>query len=126
MKRSILVCISLIFIAHSSLALSLKLYENGKYKTVKITDHQGAKLSESCVKKGKATCTAWTVFSGKPATRSKAVKELLGNPAALYCGDLKSKNRILKDEAGNQYDYCVFDDGSMVDSWTIYNKHFGT
>lgn len=109
-----------------SYALNLKLYEKEKYKDVAITEFQGAKISSSCIKKDKADCKAWTAFTGKPAKRSKAVKELLGNPAALYCADLKSMNRILKDDTGNQYDYCVFDDGSMVDSWSIYNKHFGS
>lgn len=104
--------------------MTYKVFEDDKYREVKISVHEGTRVSSDCLKNGKINCAAWSSYQGKPATRSKANKELMGNPAALYCWDLKAKNLILKASDGSQSDYCVFADGSMIDSWQIYRKHF--
>ncbi|MDG0817302.1 DUF333 domain-containing protein [Bdellovibrio svalbardensis] len=95
-----------------------------KYDTVRVTEYQGVKISESCVKAGKANCQAWTAVQNKiPQTPPPTA--VLGNPAAHYCLDQKANNRILIDEKKREFDFCVFADGSVIDSWSLFNKHFG-
>ncbi|QDK38016.1 DUF333 domain-containing protein [Bdellovibrio sp. NC01] len=123
--RTLLIAFTLLLSSQSFAQTSLNYYENEKYREVKISEYQGAKIGADCIKSGKPSCQAWTAYTGKPATEStKPNTTLAGNPAAQYCWDLKAKNRILKEKDGKQYDYCVFEDGSMIDSWTLYYKHF--
>jgi len=103
---------------------SLRIYENDVYKNVKISEFQGAHLNSECIKGGKPQCKAWSCFLEKPKPRSKSNFPLAGDPAAQYCWDVEAKNRILKSVDNKQYDYCVFSDNSMIDSWDLYYKHF--
>jgi len=103
---------------------TLKYFNNEKYEQIKMTEIQKAQFSASCLKNGKPSCEAWKVFSGKPKVETKSKVPLAGDPAAKYCWDVGSKNRILKSSDNKQYDYCVFADGSMVDAWDLYYKHF--
>ncbi|MFM6929617.1 MAG: DUF333 domain-containing protein [Bdellovibrio sp.] len=104
--------------------LSLRYYTNGKYEQIKMTEVQKSRFSINCIKNGKPSCDAWTVFSGKSKPESQNKTPLAGDPAAKYCWDVGSKNRILKSADNKQYDYCVFNDGSMVDAWDLYYRHF--
>ncbi|HEX7674569.1 MAG TPA: DUF333 domain-containing protein [Bdellovibrio sp.] len=103
---------------------SLKLFENEKYKDIKITEFQKVHLGSDCIKSGKPNCQAWATYSGKPKENTKANTPLAGDPAAHYCWDVGAKNRILKSSDNKEYDYCIFDDGSMIDAWDLYYKHF--
>lgn len=103
---------------------SLRYYNNGKYEQIKMTEIQKAHISSSCIKNGKPSCEAWKVLSGKPKPESESKIPLAGDPAAKYCWDVGAKNRILKSSDNKQYDYCVFADGSMIDAWDLYYKHF--
>lgn len=120
----------LIFLVISLLSLqafaqtSLKFFENEKYKDIKITEYQKIHLNSECFKGGKPQCQAWLTFTGKAKDLTKAKTPLAGNPAAHYCWDVGAKNRILKAADGKQYDYCVFEDNSMIDAWDLYYKHF--
>lgn len=95
-----------------------------KYELVKVMDHQGVILSENCQKKGKMDCVAWKAVQNKVALQETPGVGVIGNPAARYCLSQKSVNRILLDEKGKEYDFCVFPDGSLVDAWSLFNKHF--
>lgn len=115
----------LFLLSSSSFAQSsLRIFENGSYKEIKIVEYQEAHFSSNCLKTGKPHCKAWTAYSGKPAPATKSNTPLAGDPAAQYCWALGAKNRILKSSENKQYDYCVFKDSSMVDAWNIYYKHF--
>ncbi|MBO9666713.1 MAG: DUF333 domain-containing protein [Bdellovibrio sp.] len=103
---------------------SLRYYNNDKYELVKITEVQKTRVTSNCIKNGKPSCKAWSIFLGKPFKVSAQKVPLLGNPAAHYCWDVGAKNRILKADNNEQTDYCVFDDNSMIDSWDLYYKHF--
>ena len=89
-----------------------------------MTEIQKAQFSTSCLKSGKPSCEAWKVFSGKAKTETESKIPLAGDPAAKYCWDVGAKNRILKSADNKQYDYCVFNDGSMIDAWDLYYRHF--
>lgn len=103
---------------------TMKYFNNDKYEQRKIKTYQKANLNEACFKAGKPSCKAWTVYMAKAKTPTKNPTPLAGNPAALYCWDVGAKNRILKAQNGDQSDFCVFDDNSMIDSWDLYYKHF--
>ncbi|MGE5085029.1 MAG: DUF333 domain-containing protein, partial [Bacillota bacterium] len=97
---------------------------NEKYEQIKMVEIQKAQFSANCLKGGKLSCDAWKIFTGKPKQQSESKVPLAGDPAAKYCWDVGAKNRILKSTDNKQYDYCVFSDGSMVDAWDLYYKHF--
>jgi putative hemolysin len=44
----------------------------------------------------------------------------LPNPASVYCGEQGGTLDIRADEEGNQYGFCVFEDGSECDEWAFY------
>ncbi|WP_413581998.1 DUF333 domain-containing protein [Bdellovibrio sp. HCB288] len=124
MKISAFVLGTLMFAAGAHADQTLKYYNNDKYEQIKFKTYEKANINEACFKGGKPSCKAWTVFTGKAKTPTKNPTPLAGNPAALYCWDVGAKNRILKAQNNDQYDACVFDDGSMIDSWDLYYKHF--
>ncbi|AFX99790.1 hypothetical protein Bdt_0078 [Bdellovibrio bacteriovorus str. Tiberius] len=104
----------------------LKLFneDKKKYEVVTVIEYQGLTLSSTCQKNGKMNCDAWKAVQKKVARQETANVGVVGNPAARYCLAQNSLNRILKDQQGREYDYCVFPDGSAIDSWSLFNKHF--
>ena len=125
-RQKVVMLLVLLFVSINAKGsdLTLRLYNNEKYEQIKILDFQKAHISSSCIKNGKPSCEAWNIFSGKPKPQSESKIPLAGDPAARYCWDIGAKNRILKSTDNKQYDYCVFSDGSMVDAWDLYYKHF--
>ena len=101
----------------------LKLWKDDKYIPVVIKEHQGLHLSDVCLKKSPANCDAFNatkVVTTASATRTGTV----GHPASRYCHDKNGVVRILISNDNKQYDFCLFKDGSMIDSWELYYKHF--
>ncbi|MCO4756053.1 MAG: DUF333 domain-containing protein [Bacteriovoracaceae bacterium] len=47
----------------------------------------------------------------------------LGDPASRYCKLTGGMSIILRDAKNRQYDFCKFKDGSMIDSWGLYEDH---
>lgn len=80
------------------------------------------RINDLCVKK--QNCKAMLVAKGKPFKVQETKAPFVGNPGANYCWDVGAKNRVLKDEKNNQYDFCVFEDGSMIDAWDLYRAHY--
>jgi putative hemolysin len=94
-------------------------------KTLKIEtrSHDGIELTNSCFAKKTKTpqCEAFKALNRKVEVKRPNVP-LAGHPAAFYCGSAGGLNRILKDSKNNEYDFCEFKDGSMINSWHLYNK----
>ncbi|MGB9719580.1 MAG: DUF333 domain-containing protein [Candidatus Anstonellales archaeon] len=42
------------------------------------------------------------------------------NPASVYCEEQGGTLEIRKDESGNEYGVCVFEDGSECEEWALY------
>ncbi|MEK2643743.1 DUF333 domain-containing protein [Bdellovibrio sp. BCCA] len=107
----------------SAASLKLEMYssEKKKYETVSVIDLQEFKISKNCIKSGKPSCQAWDATSKK--SKTDLTGPALGNPAARYCLEMGANNRILMDEKKREFDYCIFADGSMIDAWSLYNKH---
>ncbi len=101
----------------------LKVWKDDKYVQVVIKEHAGLHLSDTCLKKSPVVCEAFSAT--KVATKPSLAKTgTAGHPASRYCHDKNGSVRILISEDNKQYDYCLFKDGSMVDSWDLYYKHF--
>ncbi len=49
----------------------------------------------------------------------------LPNPASVYCEDQGYRVEIRPDEAGNEYGFCVFPDGSECDEWAYLRGECG-
>ncbi len=106
--------------AHSQSPMTIVLKE--KPEPLKTKKYEELILSESCFKSGKPQCQAYQV-SLKKVPSSLPKTSMAPHPAAHYCQDVGGNNRIAKDATGAQYDYCLFKDGSLIDSWSLYNKH---
>lgn len=65
------------------------------------------------------------------ATTSEELKELEGlyagvpNPASVYCQGLGYKSELRTDSSGNQYEVCIFPDGSECKSWDFLKGKCG-
>lgn len=106
----------------SSFELQLFSKEKNKYETVALVDYQGVKISKSCLKSSQMQCQAWGAVL-KKVEKQAPPSRVAGNPAARYCLANNANNRILVDSQKHEFDYCVFSDGSMIDAWTLFNKH---
>lgn len=42
------------------------------------------------------------------------------NPASVFCQKQNGKIEIKKDEQGNQYSLCIFEDGSVCEEWALF------
>lgn len=96
-----------------------------KYTTVTVINYQGLPVSESCLKKGKISCYAWSAAQGNKVLPQAPGVGVAGNPAARYCQAHNALSRILLDANKREYDFCVFEDGSVIDAWSLYYKHYG-
>ncbi|WP_295900349.1 DUF333 domain-containing protein [uncultured Bdellovibrio sp.] len=110
-------------VAHASPEdLNLKYFVNNAYTQVQTKKIDKFRVNDLCVKK--QNCKAMLTAKGKPFKVQQTKAPFTGNPGANYCWDVGAKNRVLKDDKNNQYDFCVFDDGSMVDAWDLYQAHY--
>lgn len=95
----------------------------GKIVTVTTQIVGGVQISDSCVKKKEKqpSCQAYRALLKRVSSKKPDVP-LAGHPAAFYCGSAGGLNRIVKDSKNNEFDFCEFKDGSMINSWHLYNK----
>lgn len=121
----ILLSLSILLVSGIAIAddVQLKLYSPTKktYEKITITNINGLKISKGCLN-SKQKCGA-QVAVDNPKKLSESNIGLTGNPAARYCQSYSAVSRILKNEKNQEYDFCVFPDGSMIDAWSLYGKH---
>lgn len=114
------------FSSHAFAAEGLRIYDGKDYKNLAIKDYQGMSFTEECLQKIPPTCDAYKATLTQVIEIKKSPIPLLGHPAARYCLDAGGENRIVKGGKNEQYDYCLFKDGSMIDSWHLYYKFHKT
>lgn len=115
-----------ILFASTSYALNpnkMKLSKDNGYIDVTIRTYQNFHLSDNCFKSSGPKCDSFEATK-KKIERTISKNQSVGHPAARYCHDKNGVVRILIDENKKQYDYCLFNDGSMIDSWDLYYEHF--
>lgn len=112
--------------ANSTVAQQYRMFSEKKksYDLVAIVGHNGVSISQSCLKKTKKSCDALKALQSKVDLAQTPGVGVIGNPAARYCLANNALNRILLDSKGAEYDFCLFNDGSLVDAWDLYNKHY--
>lgn len=81
-------------------------------------------LSEHCFKNPKSlkpNCKAW-LGAQKDVKREelKLKSPHHNNMGALFCEAIGGQSVIAKTSENNESDFCLFDDGSMVSSWSAY------
>ena len=92
------------------------------YKIFKTKTFEKLELSENCFKKTKPDCIAFSVSQSKPGP-VKITTEGATNLAAINCANLGGKNLIGMNSKRDQFNFCRFEDGSMITSWSMYFKY---
>jgi putative hemolysin len=96
---------------------------NDKYEIFKTKKFEKLELTESCFKNKKVTCQAYEFAQIKP--KSLEIKSPgMNNMSAIHCEAVGGQNLLALDYKNNQYNFCRFGDGSMVNSWSMNYKHF--
>lgn len=49
----------------------------------------------------------------------------VSNPASVYCNELGYETQMISDSKGNQYESCIFPDGSECRSWDFLKGKCG-
>lgn len=93
--------------------------EKNKTETISIVLINDMKVNNECLKNKKMCLDILSV-----PVKSKLIEEKLsGNPASIFCFNKKGESIILRDNKFNEYDYCKFPGGMMVDSWDFFGKY---
>lgn len=97
------------------------LYSNGAYKVISTFEVEGLKLDSSCQPKAakKPTCEAFQIGLNGKAKKNQGFN---GSPASQFCSDLGGVNLIALNELKQEFNFCEFKDGSLVNSWSLYDK----
>lgn len=75
--------------------------------------------SHHCFKTAKPDCEAIRLSSLKNIT-IKIDNPEMRNYASAYCSEIYGKNMIAFDHDKKEYNFCRFEDGSLVASWSLY------
>lgn len=94
------------------------------YRVFKTKQYEKLELSDNCFKASpKPNCQAYEFAQIKPKDLSIKVPGL-NNISAIHCESIGGRNLLALDNKNNQYNFCRFSDGSMVNSWSMNYKHF--
>jgi hypothetical protein len=97
------------------------LFNGTKYQTYAFYEYEDLLLSPDCKKSGKPTCLAYkAAFLPKPTLK----RESNMMPASVLCSELKGKNLIGFNFKKQEFNFCEFEDKSMVNSWSLFRKVF--
>lgn len=98
-------------------------FYNDQYQVFKTKKQDKLEFSTNCFKNNKLDCEAFRLSQLKNV--KLAIKDPeMQNWGALYCDAIFGRNLIALDQKGNQYNFCRFQDGSMVNSWSLYFKAY--
>jgi putative hemolysin len=114
-----LVLLFLLALPNFVLAKSLSFTdENGVIKMIKILEVNMYSVNNACAN-NMNKCQALLATKLVRSISSLDKNKILGHPASKMCFAKGGSSVILKDVARNEYDYCTFPDGSMIDSWQL-------
>lgn len=91
------------------------------YVIFKTQKFENLELDTKCFKSKKPQCEAYAMAKIKP----KDIQSLGGatNLAAINCENMNGRNMIAVDMQHNEFNFCRYKDGSMVNSWSMYKYH---
>ena len=84
---------------------------------LEIRDEAGGQVGY-CLFDDGSECEEWAFFKGECAPGGGEGRVGMPNPASVHCADQGGKLEI-RDEAGGQVGYCLFDDGSECEEWAF-------
>ncbi|MNK92137.1 hypothetical protein D3C87_1122550 [compost metagenome] len=93
------------------------IFLNEKYEVFKTEKQDGLEFKQGCLKD--KNCQALKASQGKTTT---AAKSQSFHPAASFCKARGGKNLVATNNLRDEFNFCQFSDGSMVTSWSLYNK----
>lgn len=105
--------------------------DNGtKERSFSLTQHNKVFFDKECVQKivSSGLCKAWEVFQkSKSVAKKKKIfkgeqlqKEERVSPAVNYCQTNGGKSLTTYKANRDQFVLCLFDDGSLIDAWALY------
>ncbi|XGC80998.1 DUF333 domain-containing protein [Bdellovibrio bacteriovorus] len=92
-----------------------------KYTVVKTKTLNGIVVDEKCA--SQKNCEAKNALNTKKEFPS-APHPAMQNPAAHYCTSYGAKNLVAVSPTGGEVNFCRFKDGSYINSWNLFYKHF--
>lgn len=93
------------------------------YKVFKTKKIEGLEISENCFKGNKPKCESYEFAQIKPKNLSIKYQGF-NNMASIHCEAIGGRNLLALDNKKNHYNFCKFGDQSLVNSWSMYYKHF--
>lgn len=92
-----------------------------KTKSTKISIQRlnGIQVNAECLKEKKACLKIIDAAKKRKADMKKNKEGAFGNPASLNCEAHQGDPEILTDKKNNEYDYCLFDNKFLLDSWDL-------
>lgn len=97
------------------------IYIDGRYEVFKTKTFENLELDLKCFKSGTPKCEAYSFSQMKP-TSSDLEKNKIVNFAAAHCHAIYGVNLVALDHKKNEFNFCRFKDGSMVNSWSVFIK----
>lgn len=94
-----------------------------KYIKFKTKKFKNLEFDLSCFKSAKPDCEALK-FSEVTPKNLMLKRESMNNMGAIFCEAVHGRNLLALDNKKNEYNFCRFHDGSMVNSWSLYYSHF--
>ncbi len=119
-----IVIILVTIFAESLWAESFSMVHDGKKQTIEVFKFKDIHLSKICFanKGSEPRCDAYSVL-GKKIKTTRTIAPSLDNPASYFCKHMGGQNRIIKNNVSTEFDYCEFQDRSLIDAWDLY-LHF--
>jgi len=110
------------FFLLSSFAIKAEVFtwatEKNKEQKVEIKKLDGILVNDECFS-NKTVCLKIIAAVKKDKSQKKPEKGPLGNPASTKCSMNKGQSEILRDGKHNEYDFCLFEQKYLIDSWAL-------
>lgn len=102
-------------------------FKDNKYQIVKMKNFKGLELSQTCFKDKaeEPSCQAYKFAIQKFSVRNGHA-EYINSPGTEYCKAMSGKSFTGVSSTGAESDFCFFNDGSVVKSWSAYFLHYPT
>lgn len=98
-------------------------FDEDRYIIFSIKVFNKLKLSESCYKKNKPNCDAFDLSKMKGEMPAFENNNRI-HPASMYCKEIGGRSIVAITHDGNDYDFCLAKDKSLVSSWSLYYNRF--
>ncbi len=114
-----LILISLLSLTANSFAKEFALDTGEKIIKYNIVKVNNISVDDKCAKDIQK-CMAYKAVKKKAKIPAKSeTATLIGHPASKKCLNKGGAPLVLTDKLNNEYDFCIFKDKTLVNSWDI-------